>query len=111
MVHKQAADITADMVSGVEEFGLLHDKVEQYLHHGLVPSTIIQEGIEVHPGFTTIVNAAYRVYLESLDELLAKIERVDGSPSPSERGWWTRRLETWTMKAVEDEGILGGAPE
>jgi hypothetical protein len=84
-----------------------------------VPSTVVIEksaiapGVEAgsevrYPGFVAILNASYKFYLESLPALIDRIEESE-STSCFDRNVWTKRLESWTMKAIEDSELLAGA--
>ncbi|MGO9542840.1 MAG: hypothetical protein ACLPN2_19835 [Terriglobales bacterium] len=109
--------------SGLEGYLRYHQSIEQYLSHGVIPSTVMLEksllsrslaavgwGSEPHgehPGFVPIINAAYKFYLESLPRLLRNIEDADDR-SCIDRNHWMTRLEMWTMKAIEDSELLAG---
>jgi hypothetical protein len=112
-------EIVRDRMSGVDlgltDFQLYHESIEQYLQNGVVPSTIIvgnsgtSDGSQVrHPTFVAILNTGYKFYLESLPALLKNIDGPD-SNSCSDRSAWMKRLETWTMKAIEDSELLRAA--
>ena len=109
---------------GLTDFQLYHESIEQYLQNGVVPSTVIVgnsgvagclsavglgDGPQVrHPTFVAILNTGYKFYLESLPALLKNIDGPD-SNSCSDRSAWMKRLETWTMKAIEDSELLRAA--
>jgi hypothetical protein len=85
--------------------------VQDYLHSGVVPSTVHkrakpkkQGSKPEHPDPISVLNVAYKVHLESMDVLL---RQVGESPSSVHaRSEWTTRLELWAAKAFEDYSLL-----
>lgn len=57
--------------SGVSDFATYHAVVEEHLHRGIVPSTVFFDGDRRSPRPITILNAAYKLSLESLDTLIS----------------------------------------
>jgi len=72
-----------------------------------VPSHLLkQENIE-SPLPVSIINAAYCFYLTKMPHLMAKL--VDQSPSNlDQRSDLTIKLESWTLKALEDYQLYTG---
>jgi hypothetical protein len=115
--------LMAGMDSGLEGFRRHHRPIEKYLSQGVVPSTVLvanrklgrwSPGFgskarprEEHPHFVSILNAAYKFYLESLPELVDNIEGQD-SLNISHRNRWIKQLERWTMKAIDDSELWQG---
>jgi hypothetical protein len=107
VVHSEVHSLFSKIDSGVREFNELAGVVEQYLWRGVVPSSVFHENrlLLMHPSATTLLNAAARVHISSMDELLERV--ADADPLlPKDRAHWTSRLELWTMKALEDSVIF-----
>jgi len=96
--------------TGVKEFALLRKTVQEYFHHGIVPSTIHHPSSAetVSPSAVTLLNAAYQLYLESLPALINRIEGQNAE-SVEHRSFWTQKLEAWTIKALEDLELIASA--
>jgi hypothetical protein len=101
----------AGLDSGVTEYAHLKNIVGKYLHHGVVPSIVPDptSGLRKSPNVVTILNVAYQVYLDSLPELMRRIEDQDPS-SVVARTAWTERLESWTLKALDDLELISMQP-
>jgi hypothetical protein len=91
--------------SGLQAFEEHGADIREYLSRAIVPSTIVRDGVMYYPDPVAIINASYGLYLESLNGLMDNIE--DQEPkSVRTRGRWIDRLELWTAKAIEDNGLL-----
>jgi hypothetical protein len=101
----------AGLDSGVSEYTQLKNIVKEYLHHGVVPSMVPDpnSGNRKSPNPVTILNVAYQIYLDSLPELMSRIEGQDAS-SVVARTAWTQRLESWTLKALDDLELISMQP-
>jgi hypothetical protein len=75
--------------------------VKSYLSRGVVPSTLIRKRKERFPDPVALINAAYLFYLESMAELM---QRIAGQKEENlcQRSKWAERVESWTLKALED---------
>lgn len=99
-------EATATLDDSVREYHDLGSELEEYFKRGIVPSSIPVGG-QGHkcPNPITILNVAYKFYLEKLDELINGIK--DGNPaSVKHRHEWTSKLEMWSMKAIDDYLLL-----
>lgn len=68
---------------------------------GIVPSAPTDfENVTV-PDPVAVINAAFCFYLSALPRLMDNLEKQDPK-NLEHRSKWTRRLEMWTMKAIED---------
>jgi hypothetical protein len=83
--------------------------IEEYLKNGVVPSSLIPENGSdpVFPSPVALINASYRFYadVESLPKLLSSIEGMNCN-SIGDLSYWSRRVEMWTTKAIEDVILL-----
>lgn len=93
--------------SGLRGFTKFHASVEEYLRNGIVPSTVLLGSHPCNPDPVTVLNASYKFYLESLDSLMERIAEQDPSRT-RDRNRWIKRLELWTIKAMEDHKLLSG---
>jgi hypothetical protein len=95
--------------SGVTDFANYQKSIQDHLQRGIVPSTVYRDGLRVIPKPITILNAAYKLALESLDALILSAKDQDPK-SIAVRAEWLRRLEQWTVKAFEDYRLLAYKP-
>jgi hypothetical protein len=91
----------------VQEYHDLRETLEEYFKRGIVPSSIPVAGEERPrcPKPIVILNVAYKFYLENLNDLIKGIKHGDPL-SVKHRHEWTRRIEMWAMKAVDDYLLL-----
>lgn len=99
-VHAEMDQVTVDLKVGTEAWKGSAKDIKLCLRYGIVPSALNQL-----PTPISLLNASYEFYLEELDFLLDKIKGADKS-SPFERATWTKRVESWVAKAIEDVSIL-----
>lgn len=87
------------------------ETIEKYLESGVVPSTLRKEegAEEFHPTPIALLNSAYRFYIRSMPLLMNRISNADPNEVES-RIRWTRRVENWTSKAIEDVLLLSRRP-
>jgi len=106
-IHEQVNLLMSSLDTGLAEYKVSHHAVQEYLKNGVVPSTIpsIEHSTKVFPSPVTVLNAAYSLYLESLDTLISGIANQDPS-SIRDRQKWAEKLESWASKAIEDHGLL-----
>jgi hypothetical protein len=108
-IKKLVRSATDGIDPRIYEYSHLWRPIGEYLRKGIVPSTLIieTEGTcqEVHPSPITLLNAAYRFYLEQIEQLMSGIRNQDQS-SPESRSTWMKRVEDWTSKALEDVALL-----
>jgi hypothetical protein len=93
--------------SGVAEYSRIREAVAEYIRHGVVPSTVPDPttGLSIHPSPVTVLNVAYQLYLDEFSDLIRSIAKQDAS-SVSDRNKWTRSLEMWALKALDDYELL-----
>jgi hypothetical protein len=106
-------DSIAPLLQGIDpcvtDFETYHTVIEAHLHRGVVPSTVFHNASRLNPKPITILNAAYKLSLESLDTLILNAWNQDPN-SVAVRADWLRRLEQWTVKAFEDHRLLSYKP-
>jgi hypothetical protein len=98
-------EVVGNLDSGLKGFRIFGPCIEEYLSNGVVPSTVLVGGHLCYPDPLAILNASYKFYLESLDTLINSIQNQDSS-SVGHRDRWIKRLELWTIKALEDHRLL-----
>ncbi len=97
--------------TGVDEFSRLKDTVQEYFHHGVVPSTIRDPSSKksASPSSVTVLNTAYQLHLDSLPVLIGRVQR-QSAESVEHCSNWTQKLESWTLKALEDLELIASVP-
>ena len=109
-ISREVEASAGQIETGVQEYRDLKETIDRYLASGIVPSSVIvTEGQPAkHPSPLTLLNVAYAFYLEKLDRL---IDGIDGENplSITHREKWTRKVETWAMKAIDDYLLLSEA--
>ncbi len=97
--------------TGVDEFSRLNDTVQEYFHHGVVPSTIQDPSSKksISPSAVTVLNTAYQLHLDSLPVLIGRVEGQNAE-SVEHCSNWTLKLEAWTLKALEDLELIASVP-
>lgn len=105
-VIAEVKDVTRGLDDGVQEYHDLRATMEEYFRRGIVPSSIRVDDQEHNcPQPTTILNVAYKFYLDNLGDLINGIK--DGNPlSVKQRNEWTGKVEMWAMKAIDDYLLL-----
>lgn len=112
-VTAEVGRVTDGIDPRLHEYGYLRAPIAEYLGNGIVPSTLnvidaSNHLHQAHPTAITLLNAAYRFYLEGVEGLMSKI--AGQSPaSVLQRAAWMRRTEQWTAKALEDVALIRGA--
>ncbi len=82
--------------------------IEDCLANGIVPSAVFEnQDISLLPDSVAVINSAFCFYLESLSKLIDNIDGQDAS-NIEHRSTWTQKLETWTLKAIENIHLLDG---
>ncbi|MGO9316480.1 MAG: hypothetical protein ACLPXT_12235 [Terracidiphilus sp.] len=108
-VIKELDAITGDILDGSALWKSRGKLIEEYLKNGVVPSSLIpKSGYEpVFPSPVALINASYRYYVDvkSLPKFLSSIEDTNCN-SIGELSYWVRRVEMWTVKAIEDVILL-----
>jgi len=79
------------------------EEIDDCLSNGTVPSRAVDR--DLRPGPVAIINTAYVFQLTKLGSLMDKLFKTDRN-LPADRMKWRRKVEAWTMKALEDFEIL-----
>ena len=100
-VRDSVRGLTGAARGKADEFRCFRDHIEKCLAHGIVPSAPIDSDNVTVPDPIAVINAAFCFYLSALPKLMGNLENQDPKDL-GHRSKWTRRLEMWTMKAIED---------
>ncbi len=115
-ILKAVRDVVGPLDIGLQQYLGLRATLDKYFVLGIVPSSIPGIGTQPPgcPKPLTILNVAYRFYLEKLDALIGGV-KDDDPLSVSHRGlkdqdplsvkdreYWGKRVEMWAMKAIDD---------
>lgn len=100
-IRKLVREITPKAKSAVERFEKSRAAIDACLSIGVVPHTTNS----TPPDPVSIINSAFLFYLTSLPEVIQTFEGPDKAKKVSTHSLWTKRLEMWTMKAIEDSQI------
>jgi len=109
-INTHLGNILGALDTGVHEFGQLREHINHYLQEGIVPSTITielkdKESKQVVPSAVALLNSFVCFYLENVEKLMGRIEGQNPN-SAERRVHWTRKLESWTSKALEDVALF-----
>ena len=106
-VRELANELTSEPTEVRQYFVSQRAEIEKCFSHGVVPSRLLLDGqlIPGHP--VAVVNSAFCSYLTELPSFINRLEK-DGANKIDQRSLWTRRLEMWTIKAIEDFFIIDG---
>jgi hypothetical protein len=99
-IRKLVKSLTPDSHLAVKRFSSSRSNIQECLHAGVVPLTT-----PTSPDPVSIINAAFCLYLTSLPEIINRFEGDKARQNVEVHSWWTKRVEMWTMKAVEDSQI------
>ena len=105
-VRQEIATTFANIKPAVEVFAKHNNAIQECLLQGIVPSAIFGAGELSAPSESiALINSAFFFYLTFLDKLISSIS--DKKPDNIEdRSWMTRRLEAWTLMALENIRLL-----
>jgi hypothetical protein len=95
-IRKLVRQVTPDTTPAVKRFESTRTSIEDCLRVGVVPHAT---PLPLDP--VSIINS----YLTSLPEVVSRFEGADAENDVAIHSLWTKRLEMWTMKAIEDSQI------
>ncbi|MFL6439451.1 MAG: hypothetical protein ACJ71Q_17885 [Terriglobales bacterium] len=90
-------NITQDPAGPVKRFADTRQEIEDCFFAGIVPKTARSS-----PDPISIINTSFCFYLTSLQAVIKKFEGTKAENAVGVHSLWTKRLEMWTMKAIED---------
>jgi hypothetical protein len=101
-VHDLARSAISGVPSCLGDFRRDKTLIQDVISVGIVPSRLVEEAASVRiPNTVSLVNAAYLFYLERLDDLIDQVDSTDRNCLHC-RSHWSRNVESWTTKALED---------
>jgi hypothetical protein len=100
-IRKLVRKLTPEPAAAVKRFGRMRGSIEECLKVGVVPITTTSSS----PDPISIINSSFCFYLTSLPGVIQDFEGSGAENDVDVYSKWTRRLEMWTMKAVEDSQI------
>ena len=104
-IRKLVHEVIGNQLETLTSFRKQRLAIQECLLNGVVPSALGEtEDKDIR---VAIINASACVYLASLSKLVQKV-RGRSSHNLADRSEMARRLEMWTMKALEDCMLLTG---
>jgi hypothetical protein len=92
--------VAPDPKPAVERYRAMREIIEACFKVGVVPHTTTTPLDPV-----AIINSAFCFYLTSLNDVIKDLEGAEAQNKVDVRSKWTKRLEDWTMKAIEDSRV------
>ncbi len=100
-IRKLVRQVTPENVTAVRRFEKARGSIEDCLGVGVVPHPTSSSPLDP----VSIINSAFCFYLTALPEVVKRFEGADAENDVAIHSLWTKRLEMWTMKAIEDSQI------
>ncbi len=100
-IRKLVREITIEPTQAVKRFEQDRQSIEDCLRVGVVPHSKTSRP----PDPVSIINAAFCFYLTSLPDVIGEFEGPAAKNDLRIYSLWTKRLEMWTMKAIEDSQV------
>jgi len=100
-IRKLVSQVTADATPAIKRFQQFRGSIEECLRVGVVPL----QNNSSSPDPVSIINAAFCLYLTSIAEIIKQFEGPDAENDVALHSLWTKRLEMWTTKAIEDSQL------
>jgi hypothetical protein len=97
-IRKLVLQVTPKNPAAVNRFKKARPIVEDCLRAGVVPHSIDPAALDP----VSVINATFCFYLTSLPDVVRQFEGPESEYDVAAYSRWTRRLEMWTMKAIED---------
>ena len=101
LVRKVVRYITPQNTAAVARFAKERTSIQDCLRVGVVPHAISSGPLSP----VSIINSAFCFYLMALPEVVKRFEGPKAKNDVAVHSLWTKRLEMWTMKAIEDSQI------
>jgi dCTP deaminase len=90
--------VTRESSPAVKRFQNARTSIQNCLGVGVVPHST--DSVALDP--ISIINSAFCFYLTSLPTVITRFEGPSAQNNVAAHSRWTKRLEMWTMKAIED---------
>ena len=100
-IRKLVCDITKNAACSATQFTRDRDTIEKCLLAGVVP----HKSNSVPLNSVSIINASLLFYLTAIPRLITNFEKDGEQPTAEIYSKWTRRVEMWTMKAIDDSRL------
>jgi hypothetical protein len=100
-VRELIREITSTAACSADQFKKDRKTIRDCLLAGVVPHSA--NDVPLHPA--SIINSAFIFYLTSLPEVIGTFENETAKLNVEVYSKWTKRLEMWTMKAIEDSRL------
>lgn len=97
-IRKLVRQITPESAAAVTRFEKSRKTIQDCLSVGVVPHTTGSNA----PDPISVINAAFCFYMTSLRQVVQHFEGAKAEHNVALHSRWTKRLEMWTMKAIED---------
>jgi hypothetical protein len=104
-IHALVSHVTPHCKGAPEDFRRRRPEIEDCFLHGVVPSKLLAQGEVASPTPVSIINAAYCFYLTLLPKLMNRLKGQE-TYNLRHRKKWIEKLESWTMKGIEDHQLL-----
>jgi hypothetical protein len=101
-IRELVRNVTPDSTPLANRFGRERHTIEECLKVGVVPHS---NSGTLSP--ISIINSAFCFYLSSFPRIITQFEGAEADNNAEIRSKWTKKLEDWTMKAIEDSQIRG----
>ena len=99
-IRELVARLVPEAASAAKKFVDTRKVIDDCLRVGVVPHSNTSP-----PDPVSIINSAFCFYLTALPDVVTEFEGAAAENSVEIRSKWTKKLEDWTMKAIEDSQI------
>jgi len=99
-IRRLVKQVTPENSTAVKRYETVRKSIENCLRVGVVPYSRDSDVLDP----VSIINSAFGFYLTSLPDVIKRFEGAKGD-DVAVHSLWTKRLEMWTMKAIEDSQI------
>jgi len=100
-IRSLVREVTKNAACSAKQFTRDREVVERCLLAGVVPHK--PNSVPLNP--VSIINASFFFYLTSISQLIAKFEKDGEHTKVDVYSKWTKRVEMWTMKAIDDSRL------
>ncbi len=99
-IEKLVRQVTPRAAPAAKRFVDTRKTIKDCLSVGVVP-----HNTSTPPDPVSIINSAFCFYLTALPDIVTTFEGVAAENDVEIRSRWTKKLEDWTMKAIEDSQV------